>query len=67
MRHSVNGIKREIKIKGQKLRTVASFRYLGVVVSDEGSKTEGRPRIAQATAALTKLKLILRDKTISLD
>ena len=44
------------KGKRQKLGTVTSFRYLGAVVSDDGSKPEVLSRIAQATAALTKLK-----------
>ena len=38
--NSANGIQREIKVKGQKLGTVTSFKYLGVVVSDDGSKPE---------------------------
>ena len=56
MANSVNGIQREIKVKGQKLGTVTSFMYLGAVVSGDGSKPEVLSRIAQATAALTKLK-----------
>ena len=55
MTNSANGIQREIKVKGQKLDTVTSFKYLGAVVSDDGSKPEVLSRIAQATAALTKL------------
>ena len=61
-----NGIQREIKVKGQKMGTVMSFKYLGAIVRDEGSKPEVLSRIAQATAALTKLKPILRDNNISL-
>ena len=61
MTNSANGIQREIKVKGQKLGTVLSFKYLGAVVSDDGSKPEVLSRIAQATAALTKLKPIWRD------
>ena len=45
--------------------TVTSFKYLGAVVSDDGSKPEVLSRIAQATAALTKLKPIWRDYNIS--
>ena len=55
MTNSASGIQREIKVKGQKLGIVTSFRYVGTVVSDDGSKPEILPRIAQATAALTKL------------
>ena len=66
MTNSANGIQREIKVKGQKLSTVTSFQYLGAVVSDDGSKLEILSRIAQATAALTKLQPIWRDNNISL-
>ena len=61
MTNSANGIKREIKVKEHKLGPVTSFKYLGGVVSDDGSKPEALSRIAQATAALTKLKPIWRD------
>ena len=50
--NSTNGIQREIKAKGQKLGTVTSFKYLGAVVSDDGSKPEILLRIAQATELL---------------
>ena len=66
MTNSANGIQREIQVKGQKLGTVTSFKYLGAVVSDNGSKPEVLSRIAQATAALTKLKPIWRNNNISL-
>ena len=58
MTNSANGIQREIKVKGQKLGNVTSYKYLGAVVSDDGSKQEILSRIAQATATLTKLKPI---------
>ena len=64
--NSANGIQRQIKVKGQTLSTVTSFKYLGAVVSDDGSKPEVLSRIAQATAAITKLKPIWRDNNISL-
>ena len=66
MTNSANGIQREIKVKGQKLGAATSFKYLGAVVSDDGSKSEVLSRIAQAIAALTKLKPIWRDNNISL-
>ena len=62
MTNSANGIQRERKVKGQKLATVTSFKYLLAVVSDDGSKPEVLSRIAQATTALTKLKPIWIDK-----
>ena len=55
------------EIKGQKLGTVTSFKYLGAIVTEDGSKPEILSRIAQATAALTKLKPIWRDNSIFLD
>ena len=55
-----------MKVKGQKLGTEISFKYVGAVVSDEGSKPEVLSRIAQATAALKKLRPIWRDNNIYL-
>ena len=64
--NSSDAIQREIKVKWQKLGTVTSFiKYLGAVVSDYGSKPYILSRIAQATAALTKLKPIWRENNIS--
>ena len=57
--NNTSGINTEIKVNGQKLETVTSFKYLGSVMTDEGSKTEILSRIAQTTAALTRLKLSL--------
>ena len=50
----------------QKLEIVTSFKYLGSVITDEGSKPEIFSRIAQATAALTRLKPVWNDRSISL-
>ena len=66
MTNNTSGINTEIKMNGQKLETVTSFKYLGSVMTDEGSKPERLSRIAQATAALTRLKPIWIDKSISL-
>ena len=46
----------QIWVNGQKLETVTSFKYLGSVIIDEGSKPEILSRIAQTTAALTRLR-----------
>ena len=62
---SANGIQKEIKVKGQKLGTVTSFKYFGAVVPLNGSQPEVLPRIAQASAALTKRKPIWRDRNMS--
>ena len=66
MTNNTSRINTEIKVNGQKLETVTSFKYLGSVITDEGSKPEILSRIAQATAALTRLKPIWIDKSISL-
>ena len=65
MTNNPNGFQREIKIKGQRLE-VENFKYLGAIISIEGSKLEILSRIAQTTAALSRLKIIWRDKNISL-
>ena len=56
MANNISGINTEIKVNGQKLETVTSFKYLGSVITDEGSKPEVLSRIAQTTATLTLLK-----------
>ena len=66
MTNNTSGINTEIKVNGQKLESVTSFKYLGSVITDEGSKPELLCRIAQATAALTSLKPVLNDRSISL-
>ena len=66
MTNNTIGINTEIKVNEQKLETVTGFKYLGSVRTDEGSKPETLSRIAQATAALTRLKPVWIDKSISL-
>ena len=58
MTNNTSGKNTEIKINGQKLETVTSFKYLGSVRTDVGSKPEILSRIAQTTAALTKLNTV---------
>ena len=65
MTNNTSGINREIKVNGQKLETVTSIKYLGSVITDEGSKPEILFGIAQATAALTRLKPVWNDRSIS--
>ena len=62
-----SGINTEIKVNGQKLETVMSFKYLGSLITDEGSKPEILCRIAQTTAALTRLKPVWNDRNIYLN
>ena len=66
MANNTSGINKEIKINGQKFETITCFKYLGSVITDEGSKPEILSRIAQETAALTRLKPVWIDKSISL-
>ena len=66
MTNNSSGINTEIKVKGQKLEIVTSFKYLGSVITDEGSKPEIPSRIAQTTAALIRLKPAWNDRSISL-
>ena len=66
MTNNTSGIKTEIKVNGQKLETVTSFKYLDSVITDEGSKPEILSRIVQITAAFTRLTSVWIDKSISL-
>ena len=66
MTNNTTGINTQIKINGQKFETVTNYKYLGSVVSNEGSKPEILSRIAQATAALRRLKPAWNDRSISL-
>ena len=51
MTNNTSGIITEIKVNGQKLETVTSFKHLGSVKTDEGSKPEIFSSIEQTTAA----------------
>ena len=66
MTNNTSGINTEIKVNGQKLEKVTSFKYPGSVITDEVSKPEILSRIAQTTVALTRLKPVWIDKSISL-
>ena len=53
MTNNIHGNNTDITTDNKKLETVRSFKYLGSIVSDEGSKPEVLSRIAQTTAAVT--------------
>ena len=53
MTNNVSVIKQ--RLNAQKLETFTSFKWLGSVITDKGSKPEILSRIAQTTAALTML------------
>ena len=65
MTNNTSGINTEIIVNEQKLKTITSFKYLGSVITDEGSKPEILSRIAQTTAALIRLKPVRNDRSIS--
>ena len=61
---NANDISIDININAEKLSEVDSFKYLGAVVTDQGSEVEVLPRITQTTAVLARLKTIWNDKHI---
>ena len=61
-----SGINTEIKVNGQKLGTVKSFKNLGSIITNEVSNPEILFRIAQTTGALTRWETVLNDRSISL-
>ena len=58
MTNSTNGFSTDITVNGEKIDCVNRFINLGAIIADEGTKSESLVRIAQATAALAKLKSI---------
>ena len=60
MTNNTSGINTDIKVNGQKLETVTSFKYRGSVITDKGSKPEILSRIA-----LTRVKPVWNDRSIS--
>ena len=66
MINNTSGITTEIRVNGQKLERVTSFKCLGSVITDEGSKPEILSRTAQTTATLTRMKPLRNYRNISL-
>ena len=66
MTNNTSAINTEIKVNGPKFEPLSSFKYLGSVVTDEGSKSEILSRIVQTTEALARLTLVWNDRSISL-
>ena len=66
MTNNTSGTNTEIKVNGQKLETITSFKYPGSVITNEGSKPVILSRIAQTTATLIRLKPVWNDRSISL-
>ena len=59
MTNNTSCINTEIKVNGQKLETVTSIKYLGSVITDEGSKPEILSRIVHTTAVIDKAETSL--------
>ena len=69
MTNNPKGFQREIKVKRSEARSSGELqvrKYLGAIISNEGSKPKILSRIAQTTAAFSRLKIIWRDKNFSL-
>ena len=50
-------------IQGPKLETIDHFKFLGAIISDEGSIREVLSRASQTMAALTRLKTSGKTRT----
>ena len=66
MTNNPAGFTQEVLLNGKALEPVQNFKYLGAIVADGSSKPEICARIAQASAALAKLKQIWTSSKISL-
>ena len=67
MTSNPNGIQNDININDHALDNVSTFKYLGSIISEEGSKPDILASTAHATAAMTKLKRIWKYKNIQLN
>ena len=56
----------EIIINNESLKVVDSFKYLGAIIDDKGSKVEILPRTGHTNKALSRLNVIWYDKTLKL-
>ncbi|CAH1251418.1 Hypp9062 [Branchiostoma lanceolatum] len=66
MTNSDKPITTKIVVNQEELQTVDQFKYLGSIISKEGSKAEVTSRAAQTSAAMARLRPIWRDRNISL-
>ena len=66
MSNNPQALTNNISVAGTSLEVVENFKYLGSVISEEGSKPELLARIGQTTAALAKLNHLWRNRAISL-
>ena len=67
MTNNTDGISVDIRVSGEKLDEVDTFKYLGALVRDQDSKPGALLRMALTTAAPSKLKRTFwNDKNTSL-
>ena len=66
MTNNNNGMTTDVQIAGNTLVEAQSFKYLGAIIGEEGSKSQVLTSIAQVTAALSSLKIVWRDRKITL-
>ena len=66
MANNSNGISCNISVSGEKLETVQNFKYLGAIVTVEGSMPKICTRVVQTSAALSKLKTVWDNKNTDL-
>ena len=63
MTNNAEDIRGDIRSNDKRLKTVNQFKYFDAIVRAKGSKPEILSRIAQATHAMSQLKIILKTKT----
>ena len=61
MTNNTSGINTEIKVNGQKLKTVTSFQYLSSVITDEGTKPEILSRIKNTSEIELTASVLKKD------
>ena len=59
MTNNTSGISTEIKVSGQELETVTSFKYLGSTINDEGSKPEDTIQDSTGNSSIDKAETSL--------
>ena len=66
MANSEGSFTSEIKMNNEPLKVVDSFKYLGAIIDDTGSKADILARTGQTIAALSRLNVIWYDKSLKL-
>ena len=66
MSNTTDGFIDEIKITGQTLEEVESFKYLGSIFSDKASRPELLARIMMTSQAMARLKVVWYERKISI-